>query len=59
MIFANIITEKSFPISMFQCLKIFFVKIFFEVNFKSEEKKQILVDKLKNVISERECAIVH
>ena len=31
----------------------------FEVNFKSKDKKQILVDKLKNVINECECDVTH
>jgi Arf-GAP/Rho-GAP domain/ANK repeat/PH domain-containing protein 3 len=30
-----------------------------EVNFKSKDKKQILVDKLKNVISQCECDVMH
>ena len=31
----------------------------FEVNFKSKDKKQILADKLKNVINECECDVAH
>ena len=51
------ITEKN--LSDFNVPMLKNILCHLDVNFKSKDKKQILVDKLKNVINECECDVIH